>query len=93
MGLTAQLKINYKSMLMSNSPLVFTIRVKNQENRKVWMEGQVCDPARAVFESNEGVLASAQVYAECEALFVVPKPSWDAYMASIRPSPTKIGFE
>jgi acyl-coenzyme A thioesterase PaaI-like protein len=65
MGYTASLKIDYRRKMPSLSVVVFVCEVERRDGRKVFLRGRVRGLGLG--------LEDGDLYAECEALFVIPR--------------------
>jgi acyl-coenzyme A thioesterase PaaI-like protein len=85
-GFTAYLKIDYRNKMPSRKTIVFLVKISRQEGRKVYVKGEARDAHIDAADLNlenmdeESLFASylsskSLLYAEGEALFIIPRES------------------
>ena len=84
MGFTASLTINYRSPMPANRLVIWLVKIVKREGRKVYLKGQVRDAvhsvegASVVKKGNDDLFShliddNSVLYAEADALFIIPK--------------------
>jgi acyl-coenzyme A thioesterase PaaI-like protein len=89
MGFTASLKIDYRQKMPSNQVVLFCARVTRRDKRKVYIQGEArnCHSEDISFSGSnmydQITKMNQTLYAECEALFIIPRENYAQYLASL----------
>ncbi|KAI8901914.1 HotDog domain-containing protein [Globomyces pollinis-pini] len=79
-GFTASLKVDYRQPLPHNIPVAIGVRTIKTEGRKYFLKAELYDASVEVDDGHDsisGLLGRATLFAEAEALFIIPKDVWE----------------